>query len=188
MLQDQDLRVGLVARRNQDQRSYKILMNAAGDSHDYAIVPNKLKGIAKRLQSWLQLRTVPDYIIGFAPGGIPIAVALSFELELPTVIAYKCRLGLPNEVSWSEPHCFNSLFYFYGDTAGKSLVLVDDEVDSGNTLCNAVTSLRDSGALIVDVGCVVETLHNRVSRGRARLNELGLDLKSVYRFEVAGKY
>ena len=178
------LRVGLAGRRNLDQRSYKVLMNASGDSREFAIVPKDLQTIAKRLAACLQISTQPDYIVGFAPGGIPIAVALAYELNIPLVIAYKCRLDLPDEITWSEPHCLLNTFYFYGAYSGMSVILVDDEVDSGHTLYNAIRELRAHGVQILDVACVVEVLHGSYSMGRTKLLGLHLHLKSLLRLEV----
>jgi orotate phosphoribosyltransferase len=181
---DTPVRVGICARRNTDHRTYKVLMNVAGDTCDYAITPEKLRATAKVLAASLEVQMPPDYIIGFAPGGIPLAVALAYELDLPAVIAYKTRLGLTSELSWTEPHCFTSTFYFYGAASGSSVLLVDDEVDSGNTLTNAVNALRGCGVRVIDVGSAVEVLHGGRSIGREQILELGLTLKSVVQVEV----
>ncbi len=178
------LRVKLVGRLNVDKRSYKVLMNASGDSRELAIAPKDLQIIAKQLSDQLQTSPRPEYIIGFAPGGIPIAVALAYELNIPLVIAYKCRLDLPEEITWSEPHCLFSTFYFYGAYSGMTAILVDDEIDSGNTLCNAVQKLREQGVRILDVGCVVEVMHNGCSAGREKLIDLDLHLKSLFQLDV----
>lgn len=184
MNHDDVIHVGLAGRRNVDQRSYKVLMNASGDSRQFAIVPKDLQVIAKRLAACLQISTQPDYIIGFAPGGIPIAVALAYELNIPLVIAYKCRLNLPDEITWSEPHCLFNTFYFYGAYSGMSVILIDDEVDNGHTLCNAIRELRAHEVQILDVACVVEILHKGHSIGRTKLLDLHLHLKSLLRWDV----
>ena len=178
------LRIGLAARRNLDQRSYKVLMNVSGDSREFAIVPKELQTIAKRLAACLQISTRPDYIIGLAPGGIPIAVALAYELNTPLIIAYKCRLDLPDEITWSEPHCLFNTFYLYGVSSGMSVILVDDEVDNGNTLCNAIRELRRCEVQILDVACVVEVLHNGLLIGKSKLLDLNLHLKTLFQLNV----
>jgi len=184
MSHDNVLHIGMAGRRNLDKRSYKVLMNASGDSREFAIVPKNLKVIAKRLAACLQISTRPDYIIGFAPGGIPIAVALAYELNIPLIIAYKCRLDLPDEIIWSEPHCLFNTFYFYGAYPGMSVILVDDEVDNGDTLYNGIRALQEYGVQILDVACIVEVLHNGYSRGRTKLLDLNLHLKSLLQLNV----
>ncbi|MDF0668786.1 MAG: phosphoribosyltransferase family protein [Nitrospira sp.] len=179
-----DLVVNVIRRMNTDTRDYKVLMNASGDTVQHAIIPSTIHQIAARMAMALETTSQPDYIVGFAPGGIPIAMALSFAVNVPAVIAYKCRLDLPGELVWSEPHCQNSTFYFYGAHPGMSVILVDDEVDSGATLAGAIEALRGRGVEILAVASVVEVLHTSQSRGRQRLATLGLDLKSLQRFDV----
>lgn len=185
MTSDEEVvRVGVCPRRNSDQRPYKVVMSVAGDSREFAIVPRELRAAAKLLVDAFQLAQAPDYVVGFAPGGIALAVAVANELDTPAVIAYKTRLELPNEAIWTEPHCFSNTFYFYGAVAGDAVLLVDDEVDSGNTVANAVQALRASGMRVVDAGSAVEVLHAGASVGRERLRGLGLTLKSLRRVEV----
>ncbi len=178
------VRASVSPRRNSDTRPYKILMNVSGDTPEFAIVPEELRAVAKALAASLDLSDPPDYLIGFAPGGIPLAVAIAYELDLPAVMAYKTRLGLPGGLIWHEPHAANSAFYFYGAEPGQAVLLIDDEVDSGNTVLGAVDALRRAGVRIVDVGSAVEALHHGHSIGRERLAERGLTLKSVLPVEV----
>jgi adenine/guanine phosphoribosyltransferase-like PRPP-binding protein len=182
---DGHISLGICARRNMDNRRYKVLSGAAGDSVEFAIVPAKLRHLARRLASLLEAATRPDFVIGLAPGGIATAIVVSDALDVPAVIAYKCRLDLPGEVTWTEPHCYQDTFYLYGVVAGMAVVLADDEVDSGDTLCNAIRSLRSQGVQVVDVACAVEVLHDGRSVGRERLQDLGLALKSVSKVDVA---
>jgi hypothetical protein len=134
---DQFVRATVCERRNEDARAYKILMNVAGDSREFAIVPREIRKVGRQLATCLATVEELDYVVGFAPGGIPSAMALALEVDLPMIVAYKCRLGLPGEIVWEEPHCVNSTFYLYGLRGGMRVVLVDDEVDSGATICNA---------------------------------------------------
>lgn len=182
--QDGSARVGMCQRRTSDRRNYKLIMNAVGNCPDFAIAPKDLKQMAIRLVESLQLDRRPDYILGLSAAGIPIAIAVSFEAAIPAIIAYKFRLDLPNEIAWKEPHCIDDTFYLYGLNAGVSVVILDDEVDSGHTLSNAVIALRAKGVNVYDIGCVVELLRNDVGEGRERLRALGLVLKSVLRIET----
>lgn len=60
-----------------------------------------------------------------------------------------------------------------------SVVLIDDEVDSGRTLVNATKSLSAASITVYDIGCVVEVLHDGVLHGRRLLQEEGFILKSI---------
>lgn len=181
------LNVTVTGRRNKDARAYKVLMNAAGDTVQYALEPHALRSMAAGLARELDLRSRPDLLLGLAPGGIPITVALAQQLDLPAVIAYKCRLDLPDEVTWSEPHCVNDAFYLYGISPGQTFLLVDDEVDSGRTVSNAVETLRGQGADVLAVAAAVEVLHGGHSSGRSRLDRLGLRLSCLRQLEVGDR-
>jgi orotate phosphoribosyltransferase len=165
-------------------RNYKVVMNVAGDSKEFAIVPHELRQASKALAAAVRSDVRPDYVIGLAPGGIPMAVGVAYEMDLPAIIAYKSRLGLPDESTWSEPHCVGDVFYFYGATPGMSVLIVDDEVDTGNTICDAVRSLRESGCVVVDVACAVEILHSGRSAGREQLAAMDVDLKALRTIDV----
>lgn len=184
MIVDHPVQTGICERLNADSRPYKVLMNVAGDSADFAITPHQLKASAKQISGMLTpAEASPDYVIGFAPGGIAIAVAVALELNLPAVIAYKTRLALPHELTWIEPHCFTNTFYLYGITVGMSVLLIDDEVDSGNTLVNAANALTKVGAKVCGVASAVEVTHDGSSFGRERLQAIGLELRALRRVE-----
>jgi adenine/guanine phosphoribosyltransferase-like PRPP-binding protein len=178
------VRLGLAPRLNTDTRAYKILMDIAGDSLDYAIEPARLRAAARTLVAGLELADKPDCVVGLAPGGIAVATAVAFELDVKAVIAYKTKLGLDNEVRFSEPHATNSIFYLYGIGAGMSVVLVDDEIDSGNTLLDCALSLRAAGARVVAAGTAVEGLHGGRSLGREALESVGVHLASIAHIEL----
>ena len=178
------VRAGLCQRLNSDHRSYKVLMNVSGDVGEFAITPGDLRLAARELAEKLPCGQ-PDYLVGFAPGGIPITVALAYELEARALIAYKTRLSVPGELTWSEPHAFNATFYFYDAVPGTSMVLVDDEVDSGNTVCNAVRALRSRDVNVIGVASAIEVVHDGHSAGRQQLQDLGLTLTSLRKLDVA---
>jgi adenine phosphoribosyltransferase len=179
------VRAGFCLRRNSDSRDYKVLMNVAGDSRDFAIVPAELRAVARRLATAMTDASGAEDVVGLAPGGIPIAVGLAYELEAPAVIAYKCRLDLPREITWTEPHATNNRFYLYGLEPGTRVVVIDDEVDSGHTLTNAVRSLSAHGIDVLEVGAVVETLHRARSFGRERLWGAGVVLTALYQLDMS---
>ncbi len=184
MSKNTTLRVALAERQTTEpeSRRYKILMSITGEAAEFAIRPSELRAIARTLVAQLEITSRPDWVIGFSPGGSPLAVAVADELDLPLLIAYRLRMPLPHPVMFTEPHVDHT-FYVYGLTQG-TVLLVDDEADSGNTLANAVMALRDCGLQVVDVAVGVEALHRGESRSRKRLADVGLTLKAVRTFEV----
>jgi len=183
MGENTSLRVALAERQTTDSRSYKILMSIVGEAVEFAIHPSELRAVAKTLVAKLEITSSPDWVIGFSPGGSPLAVAVAYELDVPLLIAYRVRMPLPSVITFTEPHALNHTFYLYGLTQG-TVLLVDDEADSGNTLANAVVALRDRDIGVADVAVGVEALHSGESRSRRRLREVGLNLKAVRTFEV----
>jgi adenine/guanine phosphoribosyltransferase-like PRPP-binding protein len=178
------VRFGVAPRLNTDTRPYKILMDVAGDSMSYAIEPARLRRVAASLCAAFNLDEAPDCVVGLAPGGIALSVAVAFELDVKAVIAYKTKLGLGDEVHFSEPHCENSEFYLYGVGENTSVVVVDDEIDSGNTLLDCVTSLTKAGARVLVVATAVEGLHRGHSDGREKLESVGVRLVTAVRVDV----
>jgi len=176
--------VGICKRRTNDYRDYKLLMNLVGNSSEYSIQPDLLKKAATELVKQLQPRKMPDYIVGLAAAGIPITIAVSYETGIPAIIAYKFRLDLPNELSWREPHCVDDNFYLYGLKKRQSVIIIDDEVDSGNTLINAIEVLSCNGIEIVDIGCIVEVVSREGMPSKDRLSKYGFTLKSLLKVEL----
>ncbi|NQY81672.1 MAG: ribose-phosphate pyrophosphokinase [Alphaproteobacteria bacterium] len=79
-----------------------------------------------------------DNILVIAPdmGGVPRARALANQIDTPLAIIDKRRL----EPGKSE------VMNIIGEVAGKDCILVDDMVDTAETLCNAANALLDKGA------------------------------------------
>ncbi|WP_396229805.1 orotate phosphoribosyltransferase, partial [Frankia sp. CpI1-P] len=62
-----------------------------------------------------------------------------------------------------------------GEVSGRRVVLVEDVVTSGGAVLDATKVLRDDGAIVEDVLCVID----RGEGGRERLAELGLTLRPL---------
>jgi ribose-phosphate pyrophosphokinase len=72
-------------------------------------------------------------------GGVVRALALASRLNAGLAIVDKRRKG-PGD---------SEVANIVGDVAGRRLIIFDDIVDSGTTLCSAAKSLADAGALEV---------------------------------------
>ncbi|MXZ81133.1 MAG: ribose-phosphate pyrophosphokinase [Gammaproteobacteria bacterium] len=117
------------------------------------------------LMSELWRKQLPDPII-VAPdvGGVVRARAMAKLLDTDLAIIDK-RRPKPNEAQ---------VMHIIGDVSKRSCILIDDMVDTANTLCQAAAALRDQGALKVLASCTHAVLSGpAVSRiSESRIDEL----------------
>jgi orotate phosphoribosyltransferase len=106
-----------------------------------------------------------DVLAGLELGGVPLATMLSQATGLPARFVRKeaksygtCRLAEGGEV------------------AGLRLCLVEDVVTSGGAVLDAARALRDAGAALGPVVCVID----RESGGPERLAAAGLTLAALF--------
>lgn len=83
-------------------------------------------------------------------GGFQRASKFAQKLELPIVTINK-RRDKPGSISSME---------LVGDVTGKSVVIVDDMVDTAGTLCKAADYLKEKGATYVYAVCTHPVLSN----------------------------
>ncbi|MCE5387554.1 MAG: ribose-phosphate pyrophosphokinase [Acidithiobacillus sp.] len=98
-------------------------------------------------------RQNPESLMVVSPdvGGVVRARAIAKRLEVDLAIIDK-RRPRPNE---------SVVMNIIGDVAGRSCVLVDDMVDTANTLCEAAHALKAQGALRVSAYCTHPVLSGR---------------------------
>lgn len=98
----------------------------------------------------------PDVLLGLDAGGILPTVAVALASDLPYRLAWKLDLDLPHKRRFTEPHARRAEVFTYGNLAGARVLIVDDEITTGNTLANLVTVLRDSTVEVIGVACLIE--------------------------------
>jgi len=103
-------------------------------------------------------------IAGVALGAVPIAVAVSLETDLPYIMVRK----EVKEHGTQKP--------FEGELVkGEKVLFVEDVVTTGGTLVKAILELRERGAVIDRVVCVVD----RQEGGQESLSSIGVSLYSL---------
>ena len=107
-----------------------------------------------------------DALAGLEMGGIPIATMLSQLTGLPVLFVRKkakeygtCKIAEGGMVK------------------GRKLLIVEDVVTSGGAIKDAAKALREEGAELAQVICVID----RENGGAANLQELGLELKPLFK-------
>ncbi len=98
-------------------------------------------------------RQNPENLMVVSPdvGGVVRARAIAKRLEVDLAIIDK-RRPRPNE---------SVVMNIIGDVTGRSCVLVDDMVDTANTLCEAAHALKAQGALRVSAYCTHPVLSGK---------------------------
>lgn len=106
-----------------------------------------------------------DALAGLEMGGIPLAVMLSQVSALPTLFVRKeaktygtCKLAEGGEIT------------------GRRLLIIEDVVTSGGAVIGGVAALREQGAIVDTVLCVID----RESSGKEKLAEQGLTLHPLF--------
>lgn len=125
--------------------------------------PARLRELAQALVA--RLPDGVDTLAGLELGGVPLATTASQISGLPARFVRKaakaygtCRLAEGGEV------------------AGRRLAVIDDVVTSGGQLVESCAALRERGAEIVTVLCVID----REAGGADNLAAEGLELRSVF--------
>jgi len=133
------------------------------DKYLFEAQPDVLRAIAKHMAGMIPPGI--DALAGLEMGGIPVATALSFEAGLPALFIRKkakeygtCKLAEGGEV------------------AGRRLLVIEDVVTSGGQILLSVGDLRELGAEISDVLCVID----RESGGKDNLSGEKLELHPLF--------
>lgn len=133
------------------------------DKYLFESDPELLREIAQALVALL-----PDHVhavAGLEFGGVPLATVMSQLSGLPALFVRKqaktygtCRLAEG------------------GDVAGRRLVVIEDIISSGGQVVASCRALREMGAEIVAVVCVLD----RESGGAANIAAEGLELRTAF--------
>ncbi len=133
------------------------------DKYLFESDPVLLRDIAQALVLLLPERV--DGVAGLELGGVPLATVVSQVAGLPALFVRKqakpygtCRLAEGGEV------------------AGRRLAVIEDVISTGGQVVESCRALRERGAEIVAVLCVID----RESEGAANIAAEGLELRSAF--------
>jgi len=102
-----------------------------------------------------------ELLAGLELGGVPLATLLSARTGLPArFVRKKAKEYGTRQIAEG------------GDFAGRRVILVEDVVTSGGAVLDATKVLREQGAIVEHVLCVID----RQEGGAERLADLGLTL------------
>lgn len=122
-----------------------------------------------------------DMIVAPESMGIPIAVPLSLQMNIPYCIVRKKRFGLPGEIKITQVTGYSQTEMFInGISKGDRVTIVDSVVSSGGTLKALIEGLRKADAEIVDILTVIEKGDKKEMIEKA----LGVKIKTLVKIEL----
>lgn len=154
------------------QASYlrgKFQLRSGAVSHEYfdkylfESDPALLNEIAQEMSHFVPGNV--DALAGLELGGIPIATLLSQITGLPALFVRK-EAKLYGTCKLAEG----------GAIDGKKLLIVEDVVTTGGQIIQSAQALRQRGAVVEDVVCVID----REAGGRENLANVGLSLQALF--------
>ena len=107
-----------------------------------------------------------DLLGGLELGGVPLATALSLKTGIPCIFVRK------------EAKTYGTCALAEGgDIANKKIVLIEDVITTGGQVCESAVQLRERGALVKNVVCVI---HRSLKPECEKLTKHQLQLKSLF--------
>lgn len=143
-------------------RSGKI-SNEYFDKYLFESEPTLLRDIAQALRPLMPAEV--DALAGLELGGVPIATILAQLTDLPVLFVRK------QAKDYGTRRLAEG-----GEVAGRRLVIIEDVVSTGGAILDATNELRDLGAEINDVLCVID----RETGGSENLQREGLTLRAAF--------
>jgi orotate phosphoribosyltransferase len=140
------------------------------DKYQFESNPRLLSAIAAAMAE--NLPAGIDYFGALEMGGIPIATAISLQAGVSVIFVRKEAKG------------YGTCKFAEGPPiAGKRLLLIEDVITTGGQVATSARELREGGAIIDTVFCVIDR-----SQGTAQaLDDAGLRLRALFTMEELKK-
>ena len=125
------------------------VVNTYFDKYQFEGQPTLLREIAIALSEKIDVEF--DVLAGLEMGGIPVATALSLEMDKPCVFVRKAAKTYGTERSYEGP-----------DIVGKRILIVEDVTTTGGQILISANELQAAGATIVGVCLVIARAQDAV--------------------------
>src|SRR5688572_9323682 len=140
-----------------------VVSNEYFDKYRFEADPVLLRDVAAEMVPLLPAGS--QLLGGLELGGIPLATMVSQLTDIPARFIRK------------QAKTYGTLRIAEGgDLDGYRVCLIEDVITSGGAVIDATHALRDEGAVVDTVVCVID----RQSGGREKLAELGLEMRAVF--------
>jgi len=133
------------------------------DKYLFESDPVLLRAVAEHASRLIAPDT--DVLAGLELGGVPVATALSI------------RTGLPAAFVRKEAKSYGTMKLAEGaDVRGRRVQIVEDVITTGGQVLLSAAALRELGASVEGVLCVIDR-----REGRSALDEAGLQVRALFR-------
>ncbi|TAE25308.1 MAG: orotate phosphoribosyltransferase [Candidatus Kapaibacterium sp.] len=133
------------------------------DKYLFESRPDVLRAIAQHLHALIPSGV--EVLAGLEMGGIPIVTALSLESGFPAAFVRK------KAKDYGTRKCSEGAQVY-----GKKTLIIEDVITSGGQVILSAQDLKNAGADIVGVLCVID----REQGGREKLAKSGLELHALF--------
>lgn len=122
-------------------------------------------------------------VVGFIEGSVVIAYELARQRNSPFLISTIAKIkGYEDHAVSVEPHKLDKPIIIYGLEKGDKVIIVEDEISTGDSMVQFVKDLRDFGVDVLEIVTIVETL-NFDAKDKIK-KALGLEIKSLVKVEL----
>lgn len=157
MLQTPLLNRSLEASQVMDRNGYQYFIHPLTDGVPQ-IDPPLLREVTAALDELLPKNI--DKIVGIEAMGLPVAVAVAAQRQLPLVYIRKRPYGLPGEVVVDQRTGYGGgKLYINGISKSDTIVIVDDVLSTGGTMDAILGGIRKIGAKVAAAAVVVDKSH-----------------------------
>lgn len=144
---------------------------------DGIVVPTDgvyIEEIMRRLMGQIDYRR-GDYIISLDSTGYIPGLSASTATGLPLINAKKAEIDIENKIEFCEPGTPHSQLFIYNLPKGARVVIIDDEIMTGDTMVNLVKALEISGNEILGI---VVPIESSKYNARKKIEDMGYKLVS----------
>ncbi|MCK5029825.1 MAG: purine phosphoribosyltransferase family protein [Thermoplasmatales archaeon] len=146
------------------------------------VKPELLEEVTFEMQKLLESCGQIDKLVTIEAMGIPLATALSLNMNIPFVIIRKRKYDLPDEISVEQKTGYSkSQLYINGLKRGDRIAIVDDVLSTGGTLKAVLTTLKTMGVI---VRCVIIAV-DKSNIAKKIMDETNVNIQSIINIEVA---
>jgi orotate phosphoribosyltransferase len=139
------------------------ISNEYFDKYQFESQPLLLRAIAEHMKDLIPAET--EVLAGLEVGGIPIATALSLLTGIPVAFVRK------------KAKDYGTCLLAEGATVnGKKVCIIEDVITTGGQVYLSAEDLRQAGALVSEVLCVID----RGTDSKLKMKEKGLALQPLF--------